>query len=84
MEEILTTLKGSTVFTTIDLTNAYYQVLLHEDSHDLAAFTTHDGLFHIVVPYGLASVPAAFQKMMTTIMAGLPGVENYLDDIIII
>lgn len=52
MEEILSTLKGSTVFTTIDLTNAYSQVPLH----DLVAFTTQDGLFHIVVPYGLSLV----------------------------
>lgn len=84
MDELLAALKGSAVFTTIDLTNAYYQVPLHEDSRDLTAFITHDGLYRFCrVPYGLASAPAAFQKMMTIILAGLSGVENYLDDIII-
>ncbi|KAI3362902.1 hypothetical protein L3Q82_011499, partial [Scortum barcoo] len=34
------------------------------------------------VPFGLASAPSAFQKIMSTILAGLPGVQAYLDDII--
>lgn len=44
MDELLAALKGSSVFNTIDLPNAYYQVPLHEDSSDLTAFITHDGL----------------------------------------
>jgi len=68
---------GSTVFFTIDLTNAYYQVPLHEDSHDLTAFVTHshNGLFRLCVPCG-------FQKMMTILLTGLSGVENYFDNFI--
>ena len=34
------------------------------------------------VSFGLASAPSAFQKMMSTIIAGLPGVQAYLDDVI--
>lgn len=76
--------KGSTIFTTIDLSNAYYQVPLHKDSCELTAFITHDGLYRFCrVPYGLASAPAAFQMMSSIVLAGLSGVENYLDDIII-
>ena len=33
------------------------------------------------VPYGLASAPSAFQKMMSVILQGVPNVNNYLDDI---
>lgn len=84
MDELLSNLKGATVFCTIDLTSAYYQMPLHENSRDLTAFITHDGLFRFCrVPYGLASAPAAFQKMMSIVLDGLSGVENYLDDIII-
>lgn len=61
---------GSTVFYTIDLTNAYYHVPQHEDSRDLTAFVTHDRHF-CQVSCRLASEPAAFQKTMTTILTGI-------------
>ncbi|KAL7861715.1 hypothetical protein SRHO_G00131560 [Serrasalmus rhombeus] len=84
IEEVFTELRGSAVFSTIDLQNAYHQVTLHEDSRDLTAFITHDGLFRFTrVPYGLASAPSAFQRMMSQILDGLDGVQCYLDDIII-
>lgn len=84
MEEMMTLLKGATVFSTIDLESAYHQVPLHEDSLDLTAFITHEGLFRFCrVPYGLASAPSAFQKMMVVILKGLQNVANYLDDIIV-
>ena len=55
-------------------------MLLHPDCLDLTAFITHGGLFRFCgVPFGLAS---AFQKTMSTLLAGLPGVQAYLDDAI--
>ncbi|KAJ8337405.1 hypothetical protein SKAU_G00386250 [Synaphobranchus kaupii] len=82
IEEVFTELKGAKMFSTIDLQNAYHQVSLHHDSRDLTAFITHDGLFRFTrVPFGLASTPSAFQKMMT--LAGQEGVQCYLDDIIV-
>ncbi len=84
IDEMLTSLRGAIVFSSIDLANAYYQLPLHDDSRDITAFITHDGLFRYCrVPYGLASAPSAFQKMMATILEGVPGVKNYLDDLIV-
>ena len=83
MDELLATLAGSILFSTIDLESAYHQLPLHPDSRDLTAFITHEGLFRFCrVPYGLASAPAAFQKMMSVVLQGVPNVQNYLDDII--
>ncbi|XP_023806938.1 uncharacterized protein K02A2.6-like [Oryzias latipes] len=83
MEELLSALTGATLFSTIDLESAYHQVLLHPDSRDLTAFITHEGLFRFCrVPYGLASAPSAFQKLMATVLHGVPNVQFYLDDII--
>ncbi|CAM5134972.1 unnamed protein product [Eretmochelys imbricata] len=43
----------------------------------------HEGLFRFKhVPYGLASAPSAFQKMMSLILKNQHGVQCYLDDII--
>ncbi len=84
IDEMLTSLRGATVFSSIDLANAYSQLPLHDDSRDITAFITHDGLFrYCKVPYGLASTPSAFQKMMATILEGVPGVKKYLDDLIV-
>uniref|UniRef100_A0A3B3RYT1 Gypsy retrotransposon integrase-like protein 1 n=1 Tax=Paramormyrops kingsleyae TaxID=1676925 RepID=A0A3B3RYT1_9TELE len=84
MEVMMTLLQGADTFSTIDLESAYHQVPLHEDSRDLTAFITHKGLFRFKrVPYGLASAPAAFQKMIAIILDGLQNVANYLDDIIV-
>ena len=81
---MMSMLRGATVFSTIDLEIAYFQLLLHEESRDLTAFIIHEGLFRFCrVPYGLASAPSAFQKMLATVLQGLPNVANYLDDVIV-
>ena len=68
IQELIAELRGSTVFSTLDLT----------------AFITHDGLFRFKrVCFGLASAPSAFQKLMSSSLAGLPGVQCYLDDVVI-
>lgn len=84
IEDILSELHGSVMFSSLDLKNAYYQVLLHEESRGLTAFNTHEGLYQFRrVPYGLCSAPSAFQRMMTMILKGLNGVQCYLDDVIV-
>lgn len=83
MDKLLATLARSTVFSTVDLESAYHQLSLHPDSRNLTAFITHEGLFQFCyVPYGLASAPAAFQKMMFIVLKGVSNVQNYLNDII--
>lgn len=83
-EELLHALNGARYFSKLDLASAYYQVLLHPDSRDITAFITHDGLFRFKrVCFGLASAPAAFQQLMTSILQGCKGVLCYLDDVII-
>lgn len=83
MEELLTTLSGATLFSTIDLECAYHQVPLHPESRDLTAFITHEGLFRFCrIPFGLATAPAAFQRLMSTVLSGVLNVQYYLDDII--
>ena len=84
IEDLLSELRGSVMFSTLDLKSAYHQLELHKESRGLTAFITHEGLYQYCrVPYGLCSAPAAFQKMMKTILSGLQGVQCYLDDVAI-
>ncbi len=84
IEELTTLFYGSSVFTKLDLKQGYMQIPLHEDSRNLTAFVTHMGLFRFKrIPFGLSSAPSCFQKIMATVLAGLPGTAVYLDDIVV-
>jgi hypothetical protein len=79
-EELTSQLAGSTVFSKIDLRWGYLQVMLADDSRDLTAFVTHEGLYRFK-RLGICSGPAAFQKIIKSITVGLDGVVNLLDDV---
>lgn len=84
IDELLNSLGGSSYFSKLDLASAYHQVRLDPVSRDLTAFITHEGLFRFKrVCFGLASAPAAFQQIMSKILKDCPGVQFYLDDVIV-
>ena len=45
IHKMLSMLESAKVFTTIDLSSAYHQILLMEESKDITAFKTTQGLF---------------------------------------
>ncbi|KAJ8364750.1 hypothetical protein SKAU_G00135810 [Synaphobranchus kaupii] len=84
VEELTTQFYGATTFSKLDLRQGYLQVPLHPDSHNLTAFVSHAGVFRYArMPFGLSSAPSCFQKIMSTIFTGIPGVVIYLDDIVV-
>lgn len=71
------------MFTT-DLREAYSQIALDEESQLLMTVNVQKGLFCFTrLLFGVASAPALFQHSMKIILQGLPGVQVYLDDLII-
>lgn len=85
LESILAELDGSTWFSTIDLTNAFFHVELDRDSRHLTNFFTEFGMFRCVrLPFGLCNAPDLFQEILQrNILSGCSGVKNYLDDILV-
>lgn len=78
-EDLFATLAGGKQFSKLDLSQAYQQLLLDDKSAKLVKINTHCGLFRYnCLPFGVASAPAIFQKM---ILQGIMGVICYLDDI---
>ena len=83
-EDIFVSLAGGKLFTTLDLSQAYQQLMMDEESKELVTINTHLGLFRYNrLPFGVASAPAIFQRTMDQLLNGLSGVKCYLDDIIV-
>ena len=52
----------------LDLMKGYWQVLLSEESKEISAFVTPQGLFQCrVMPFGMKNGPATFQRMMNIV-----------------
>ena len=82
--ELFTQLNGGEKFSKLDLSSAYQQVLLDEESKQYVTVNTHLGLFRYTrLPFGVAASPAIFQQTMDSIMSSLNGVGGILDDLIV-
>ena len=83
-DDLFASLAGGKTFSIIDLTHAYQQMPLKEASRDLVTINTHKGLYRYTrLPFGVASAPSIFQRVMDTVLQGLQKVVYYLDDILI-
>ena len=84
IEDMLASLAGGTAFSKLDLAHAYQQVVLCDELKDLVTINTHKGLYQVNrLLFGVASAPSMFQRIMESILHGLPGVSVYIDDILI-
>ena len=86
IEDVFDTLSGSKYFTTLDLAMGYHQEKVYPGDREKTPFSTPFGLFQYnVMPFGLATAPATFMRLMTLVFAGM--LYNtclaYLDDIIV-
>ena len=83
-EEGFAEITGCEVFSKLDATDSYFQVELDEKSRDLTTFLTHKGRYRFKrLPMGLKSASEVFQRKISTILAGIPGVVNLMDDILV-
>ncbi|CAB3261284.1 unnamed protein product [Arctia plantaginis] len=84
IEELFAELSGGELYSKIDLTNAYQQLFLSEDSRAYSAITTHIGTFvyeYLRTPFGLKCIPEKFQKFMEETHRGLKSTAVFLHDV---
>ncbi|XP_065076498.1 uncharacterized protein K02A2.6-like [Ochlerotatus camptorhynchus] len=82
--DIFAKLANCTVFSQVDLSDAFLQVEVDECSRDLLAINTHRGLYRYNrLPPGVKTAPGAFQQLIDTMSAGLPCTSGYLDDVVV-
>ena len=72
IDDVLSELSGSTVFTKIDLTKGFHQLELKEGiSRDVTTFTTHAGLFRYKrLMFGICSAPELHQHVISQVLQG--------------
>lgn len=86
LRTLLTRMRGANYFSTLDLSDAYHLIRVHEQDRYKTAFTTNYGLYQYRVPsFGLINAPATFQRLMNTIIKEIGIIQSsaYLDDIML-
>ncbi|MBW0506965.1 hypothetical protein O181_046680 [Austropuccinia psidii MF-1] len=86
MNQLLTVLNGSTIFSKIDMRGAYNLLRIKEGDEHLTAFRTKYGSYeYLVMPFGPTNPPASSQNLVNDILADFLDVfvVVFLDDIMV-
>ena len=68
----------------MDLSRAYQQIVLDEDSREYVLINTHKGLYRPTpLPFGVSSASAIFQSKIEQVLQGIPMIVCRVDDILI-
>lgn len=84
VDELLLDMNGSKVFSKIDMKMGFHQFVLSEESRDITTFTTHAGQYRYKrLSFGICAAPEIYQRKLADIIAGIAGVVNLADDIVV-
>lgn len=84
VDELLDKLYGKSIFTKIDLRNAYFVVPLDEESKKKTAFVFEGRLLQFTrLPFGLSTACQTFARLTEKVISPLKNVVGYFDDILV-
>ena len=83
-EDIFASLGTGASYTKLDLSNAYHQLKLSEESMRYMVINTHKGLFaYQRLQYGVHSAVGIFQRAVENVLKDIPNCAVYIDDVLI-
>jgi transposase InsO family protein len=72
-------------FTTLDIADAFLRLPLAVSSRRLTAFRGPQGVYQWTrVPFGISVAPAAWQRTIDLILAGIPHTVPFVDDLLVV
>lgn len=84
IDEMLEALNGSTMFSSLDFSQFYYQLPLHTSDIPKTAFFANGELYEFLrCPFGLKNAVSYCCRVMKELFAGVEGVLIYMDDLLI-
>lgn len=84
VDEMRIKLHGAKFFSKLDLSNAFYQLELSEESRDLTTFLSENGMFRFNrLMFGVNYAPKIFQREMTRILKDVKNKIVYIDDVLL-
>lgn len=83
-EKIFASLSNCSIFSQLDLKDAYMQLVMDKDSRDLLTINTHKGLFSFnrLVP-GVRPAAGIFQETIESMLSGIRNIVIYFDDLLV-
>lgn len=82
--EIFSRISGSKIFSCLDGKQGFHQLELDQSSSKLTGFLTPFGKYrYLRLPMGVSTAPELFHQIMIDLVHDIPGVECYIDDLII-
>ena len=79
IDDLMDQVRGSKVFSKLDLASGYHQMRVEEKSVPLTAFRTRYGSYEFpVMPFGLSNAPAYFMDLMNRVF------RDHLDSFVIV
>ncbi|CAM4588155.1 unnamed protein product [Caretta caretta] len=84
VDQTLTQLSEAKIFSKLDAIACFWQIPQAKESIPLTTFITPFGRYYFNhLPFGMSSAPEHFQKRITQIISGLPGILCYVDDVLV-
>ena len=75
MADLFAKLNKGRFFSKLDLSHAYQQLPLDEESTQFVVISTHKGMFRYTqLQFGISSAPAIFQRVIEGLLQGISGV----------
>ena len=83
-QDCIRDMKGCKYFSSLDLREFFLQLIVHVDSRNFLSFQVREGTYRFKrMPYGVKTASAHAQRVMITLMRGIPGLRVYIDDMVI-
>lgn len=84
LKDVVQSLGGDMFFSKLDMSRGYWQLKVAPEDVAKTAFVTQFGKFESLrMPFGMVNSGATLTRCLRGLFAGMDGVTNYLDDILV-